>query len=181
MHAPAETIFDCRFCTTDPNLLATASFDSSVRVSTLPLLHMPLDRAGASSRSPRRMRLPACRAALPNTPPHNTHTGHTHAHTQGTNSPTVTYTHMPPAFALRPPPSYLVPPPHAPRAQVWDVRTARCIKLLGGAEGILYSVSWSADGKLLAASNDSGMIYIYDYARGMLIKGLRQHTKQSLK
>eukprot|EP00198_Chlamydomonas_reinhardtii_P008750 XP_001698087.1 predicted protein [Chlamydomonas reinhardtii] len=90
-----ETIFDCRFCTTDPNLLATASFDSSVRV--------------------------------------------------------------------------------------WDVRTARCIKLLGGAEGILYSVSWSADGKLLAASNDSGMIYIYDYARGMLIKGLRQHTKQSLK
>ncbi|KAG2445130.1 hypothetical protein HYH02_008598 [Chlamydomonas schloesseri] len=90
-----ETIFDCRFCTTDPNLLATASFDSSVRV--------------------------------------------------------------------------------------WDVRTARCIKQLGGAEGILYSVSWSADGKLLAASNDSGMIYIYDYARGMLIKGLRQHTKQSLK
>ncbi len=27
-----ETVFDCRFCTTDPNLLATASFDSSVRV-----------------------------------------------------------------------------------------------------------------------------------------------------
>ncbi|GLI61761.1 hypothetical protein VaNZ11_004229 [Volvox africanus] len=90
-----ETVFDCRFCTTDPNMFATASFDSSVRV--------------------------------------------------------------------------------------WDVRTARCVKLLLGAEGILYSVSWSADGKLLAASNDAGVIYLYEYGRGVLIKALRQHTKQSLR
>lgn len=31
-----ETVFDCRFCTTDPNLLATASFDSTVRVGQKP-------------------------------------------------------------------------------------------------------------------------------------------------
>ncbi|KAG2502174.1 hypothetical protein HYH03_000661 [Edaphochlamys debaryana] len=90
-----ETIFDCRFSTADHNLLATASFDSTVRV--------------------------------------------------------------------------------------WDVRTARCIKILSGAEGVLYSVSWNCEGRMLAASNDSGLIFVYDYHRGLLIKSLRQHTKQSLK
>ncbi|GFR43266.1 hypothetical protein Agub_g4328, partial [Astrephomene gubernaculifera] len=90
-----ETIFDCRFCTTDPDLLATACFDSIVRI--------------------------------------------------------------------------------------WDVRSGRCVRQLAGAEGILYSLSWSADGRLLAACNDVGAVYLYDMARGLLVKALRQHAKQALK
>ncbi len=65
--------------------------------------------------------------------------------------------------------------------QVWDVRTGRCVRQLSGAQGILYSVSWNSEGRLLAASNDSGVIFVYDYSRGMLVKSLHQHTKQSLK
>lgn len=65
--------------------------------------------------------------------------------------------------------------------QVWDVRTGRCVRQLCGAQGILYSVSWNSEGRLLAASNDSGVVFVYDYSRGMLVKSLHQHTKQSLK
>ncbi len=43
------------------------------------------------------------------------------------------------------------------------------------------SVSWSCDGRLLAASSDSGTVFLYDVAKGFMVKVLKQHTKQSLR
>lgn len=65
-------------------------------------------------------------------------------------------------------------------AQVWDVRTATCTKLFSGAEGILYCAAWSCDGRLLAASNNTGGVHLYDYARNMLVKTLQLHGPKAL-
>lgn len=45
----------------------------------------------------------------------------------------------------------------------------------------LYSVSWSPDGSQLAASGANGAVYLYDYAKGVVVKKWQLHTQMSLK
>lgn len=51
----------------------------------------------------------------------------------------------------------------------------------GVPSNALYSVTWSPDCSLLAASSAGGAVYLFDYAKGIALKKWQLHDKPSLK
>ena len=52
----------------------------------------------------------------------------------------------------------------------------RCVRVLVGAQCVLYSLAWSPDGRQLVASSDDGTVVLFDYGRGMAVKKWRVHA-----
>lgn len=46
--------------------------------------------------------------------------------------------------------------------KVWNVRTLECDATLLGAQGVLYDVAWSPDGKRVVACSSVGSVYLYE-------------------
>eukprot|EP00873_Tetraselmis_striata_P017164 jgi/Tetstr1/437428/TSEL_026109.t1 len=63
--------------------------------------------------------------------------------------------------------------------RLWDVTTQQSVQSFVGAQGVLYSVTWSPDGSQLAASSSTGAIAIFDAAKGSLVKSLSLHRAAS--
>jgi WD40 repeat protein len=51
----------------------------------------------------------------------------------------------------------------------------------GVPSNALYSVTWSPDCSLLAASSAGGAVYLFDYAKGVVLKNWQLHSKPSLR
>ncbi|CAD7696745.1 unnamed protein product [Ostreobium quekettii] len=64
---------------------------------------------------------------------------------------------------------------HDGTVRLWDVRTLKCVKILTGACSALYSLCWSPDGALLAASDALGRVHLYDSHRGLLTRSCQLH------
>mmetsp|Transcript_11431 Transcript_11431/g.32447 ORF Transcript_11431/g.32447 Transcript_11431/m.32447 type:complete len:1189 (+) Transcript_11431:66-3632(+) len=60
--------------------------------------------------------------------------------------------------------------------RLWDLTTQEAIKTFIGAEGVLYSVTWSPDGKFMAASSSTGCTYTFDVEKGTLAKSNKHHA-----
>ncbi|GMH38156.1 hypothetical protein BSKO_06040 [Bryopsis sp. KO-2023] len=61
--------------------------------------------------------------------------------------------------------------------RIWSVQTMQCEKILSGSNSILYSMAWSPDGKMLAASDEHGCVQLYDPKRGVIVKRFHNHSK----
>ena len=61
--------------------------------------------------------------------------------------------------------------------RLWNVRTGRLLRILTGHRGIVYSVSFSPDGKTLASGGFDATIRLWDVRTGGLLRTLEGHTK----
>jgi len=60
--------------------------------------------------------------------------------------------------------------------RLYDVATGRCLLLLEGHEGTIFSVIFSPDGKLLASGSKDKKIRIWDIATGQTLRTLEGHA-----
>lgn len=48
-----------------------------------------------------------------------------------------------------------------------------------GSTGVLYSLSWSPDGTLMASSSSEGKIFIYDVEKGVVVRTVQTNKEAS--
>ena len=61
--------------------------------------------------------------------------------------------------------------------RMWAVTTGNAVRMFTGITGNITAMECSRDGKILAAADDQGSIYLWDLAPGRLLKRMRGHGK----
>nr|VFK30080.1 MAG: WD domain-containing protein, G-beta repeat-containing protein [Candidatus Kentron sp. MB]VFK75044.1 MAG: WD domain-containing protein, G-beta repeat-containing protein [Candidatus Kentron sp. MB] len=64
------------------------------------------------------------------------------------------------------------------QVSLWDIATGKRIRILGKHGGMVYSVAWSPNGRLLASCSGDRIIQIWEPESGQLLRELRGHTNQ---
>ena len=66
---------------------------------------------------------------------------------------------------------------HDSSIKIWDTVTMHLEKNLVGQEGVIYAMSWSADGMYLASCSINGSVFIWDIETSQVKKQLTHHKK----
>jgi small GTP-binding protein len=62
--------------------------------------------------------------------------------------------------------------------RLWDVEDGRCLRVLEGHSGNVYSVAWSADQRFALSGSGDGTVRLWDVEDGRCLRVLEGHTDQ---